>query len=144
MWYRNARKNVMAFGGGVLDAPPVKRNPDATTWDVLVEAPDHIGNHKGEPVMDSDGNSGMNEGPATQSSEMRRVSPHHQNPEFTTWEEQLEAVRHQNVNVDPPQSMSATEGARGEMLIRGIPQYNQGKGWRGFNDKLPSDQSFAL
>ena len=52
-----------------------------------------------------------------------------------TLEEQLESTRED----DPVfQSMGSTENIRGDMLIRGIPQYNVGKGADMFQD-LPSN-----
>lgn len=56
-------------------------------------------------------------------------------PEFLTLEEQLK-----NTREDDPvfQSMSSTENIRGDMLIRGVPQYNVGKGADMFQD-LPSN-----
>ena len=108
-------------------------------WDTLVNRSDSV--KSDDSLNISDGNF-EGEGPAIEADEARRLSPYHQNPEETTMEEQLEAVRQQNVNSDSQQSMSSTEGGRGEALVRGEFPYASGKGWTGYED-LPSDKSWA-
>jgi len=104
-------------------------------WDSLVNRDSEVGtNH----VVDENGNI-IGKGPATDANEARRLSPFHQNPEETPMETQLEAVRHENINNS---SMSSTEGARGEISVRGEFPYASGKGWSGYQD-LPADKSWA-
>lgn len=155
MWYQRVGKQVQAqgIGGGVIpksQAPQgqaTTQPTDQNFWNVLVESPDHVGSFKGSPNITTDDDAPINEGPATQADEMRRLSPHHTNPEETTWEERLQSVRHQNVNnpnspVDS--NMQQAEAGQGEMVIKGIPQYNQGKSSEVFdNDNKSSIQSFA-
>lgn len=108
-------------------------------WDTLVNRSDSVKSNNSVHV--TDGNV-EGEGPAIEADEARRLSPYHQNPEETTMEEQLEAVRQQNVNSEPQQSMSSTESSRGETLVRGEFPYASGKGWTGYED-LPSNKSWA-
>ena len=151
LWYKAVRK-AQAIGGGIVQqtvAPSSAATDtnDKHVWDTLVNSSDHIGNHKGEPAMTPDGDAGINEGPATKAVEMRRITPHHKNPEFTTLEEQLTGTRQQNVNqgdidVDTSEQQPGTTDPR---LIRGIPQFDSGKGGKGLNDNVnvPSAQTFA-
>lgn len=160
MWYQRVGKQVRAqgIGGGVIPKSLATQGQteevDPTSksfWNVLVDSPDHIGSFKGSPnVTDGDGinDSPINEGPATQADEMRRLSPHHTDPEETTWEERLQSVRHQNVNnpnsPDAYTNMQQAEAGQGEMAVKGMPQYNQGKSAEIFdNDNKSSIQSFA-
>lgn len=109
-------------------------------WDTLVNRSDAV---KSDGVATGDG--GVDgDGAAVEADEARRLSPYHQNPEETTMEEQLEAVRQQNVNSDEMsnESMSSTESGRGEQRVRGEFPYASGKGWTGYED-LPSDKSWA-
>jgi hypothetical protein len=155
MWYRLAKQLTAAgMGGGVSRSPktPVAVNPQpvnqeiqkAESWDQMVLQSDHVGNHEGqgnESTGDPLSHDAPNEGPATQGTEMRRLSPYHNNPEHTTLEEQLETTRQQNVNQDPV-SMSETNAGKGEMVVRGLPQYNSGKGWNGFNGNLSPTHTY--
>ncbi len=150
MWYRLAKNisEAQAVGGGVKRTPatpqgvPVQPvDPQQQVWDTLVQQDDHVGSPKGHPnETTADYNGVVNEGPATQGTEMRRLSPYHNNPEHTTLESQLETARQQNVNVEP---IGAAQMQPGEMLVRGIPQYNSGKGWKGFQGNLPSTHTLA-
>lgn len=86
-------------------------------FDHLVKQDDHLGSP--DAAFDFDGNAGN--GPATSGTEARRLSPHHTNPEETTLEEQLESVRHDNLNGFIPESMKQ----RNDMTtVRGTDQYN--------------------
>lgn len=120
---------------------PMDETPDAyekRIWDTLVNRSDGA---KSDGVS-VDGGSVQGDGGAVQAGDARRLSPFHQNPEETTMEEQLEAVRQQNVNTDPTQSMSSTENSRGSELVRGEFPHASGKGWNGYED-LPSNKSWA-
>jgi len=161
MWYRLAQ----GFGGGILSPVEIKiqqallspaaaepvasdvempQNPmeestdnyEKRLWDTLVNRSDSI---QTDGALD---NNLEGSGPATEAEEARRLSPYHQNPEETTMEEQLEAVRQQNVNSDSEQSMSSTEYGRGGQRVRGEFPYASGKGWTGYED-LPSDKRWA-
>lgn len=141
VWYRLSQK-TLGIGGGALKSSPsndsvLPAEQHAKMWDVLVNQTDHIGNRKGEPNETTGDQGAINEGQATQGTEMRRVSPYHSNPEHTTLEEQLETARQQNVNNDPI-AMTQNNFGTGEMLIRGVPQYSSGKGWVGFQGNNPS------
>lgn len=105
-------------------------------WDSLVNRDSEVGSNH---VADENGNI-IGKGPATDANEARRLSPFHQNPEETPMEAQLEAVRQENVNNGD--SMSSTEGVRGEISVRGEFPYASGKGWSGYQD-LPADKSWA-
>jgi hypothetical protein len=105
-------------------------------WDSLVNRDSEVGS---DNIVDENGNI-VGKGPATDANEARRLSPFHQNPEETPMETQLEAVRQQNVN--NADSMSSTEGTRGNVLVRGEFPYASGKGWDGYQD-LPTDKSWA-
>jgi tRNA(Met) C34 N-acetyltransferase TmcA len=163
MWYKISQTG---FGGGIFnpiefaiqqqmlkkdnkdkqdDSEILHHNPieEATSayeqrlWDTIVNKTDSITSDNYFDNPDSN-----REGVAVEAEEARRLSPYHKNPEETTMEEQLEAVRQENVNSDLPESMSSTEGARGELLVRGDFPYISGKGWTGYED-LPSDKSWA-
>lgn len=147
MWYRLAQQRAVAqgVGGGIMRTPSTPlsasesseaQEPQAQMWDTLVRQTDHVGNHKGQP-NETTVDIAANEGPATQGTEMRRLSPYHSNPEHTTLEEQLDTARQQNVNTEP-QSMSQQNMGTGSMLVRGLPQYGSGKGWVGFQGERPS------
>lgn len=120
---------------------PMNESPadyEKRLWDSLVNRSDSI-------ASDGDLNiKGPSAGPAIEAEEARRLSPYHKNPEETTMEEQLEALRQENVNGYPEteQSMSSTEGGRGEQRVRGEFPYASGKGWTGYED-LPSNKSWA-
>ena len=127
-----------------LPSNPVQeptRDYEKRLWDTLVNRTDTVGSHPGDAPLTSDGDP-LDDGPAVEAEEARRMSPYHQNPEETTMEEQLEAVRQQSVNYDESQSMSSTEPSRGDERIRGEYAHASGKGWNGYND-LPSDKSWA-
>lgn len=164
MWYKTAQNG---FGGGMLSAVELKiqqaltpvvaeepvesaevpQNPineptdvyEKRLWDAIVNKTDGI--TKDDDTLHADTIGVVSDGLGSQSNEARRLSPYHKNPEETTMEEQLEAVRQENVNNDP-QSMSSTDGARGSLLVRGEFPYASGKGWTGYED-LPSDKSWA-
>lgn len=166
MWYKTAQNG---FGGGMLSPVELKiqqalvpvvnnaeempmeendiiQNPigestelyEQRLWDTIVNRKDGILTEPQFPNEDEMKNSGQ----AVEADEARRLSPYHKNPEETTMEEQLEAVRQENVNADPAQSMSSTEDTRGGLLVRGEFPYASGKGWTGYED-LPSDRSWA-
>jgi hypothetical protein len=106
-------------------------------WNALAnQTEQHAGNHQGQPGDTAVG-AIANQGPSTQNAEMRRLLPHHSNPQNTTLEEQLESARQQNTNMEP-QSMSQQNLGKGWMLIRGLPQYGSGKGWVGFQGERPA------
>lgn len=168
MWYKQAQTG---FGGGILSPVEFKfqqmgvtaapSEPDALApevdglidnpvqepkseyeqriWDSLVKRQDGI-SADGQILTET--GDVMNDGPGVESLESRRMSPYHMNPEETPMELQLEGVRHQNVNNDAPESMSSTEGTRGDMRVRGEFPYASGKGWTGYED-LPADKSWA-
>jgi len=162
MWYKKAQNG---FGGGMLNAVELKiqqalvpaaveepiieapLNPigeptseyEQRLWDTIVNKTDGISKDR---TLQTNSIGSVPDGQAVESNEARRLSPYHKNPEETTMEEQLEAVRHENVNNDLSQSMSSTEGTRGELLVRGEFPYASGKGWNGYED-LPSDKSWA-
>jgi hypothetical protein len=151
MWYRLSQNilEAQAVGGGIKRTPtvspvPVVQNsgndPQQKVWDTLVEQNDHVGTPVGQINETAFENATMSEGPATQGTEMRRLSPYHNNPEHTTLETQLETARQQNVNVDP---VSMSQQQPGDMLVKGIPQYNSGKGWKGFQGNLPSTNTLV-
>ena len=127
--------------GGLIDNPvqEPKSEYEKRIWDALVNREDAIG--VDGQIISEDGQV-MNDGPAIESLEARRMSPYHMNPEETPMELQLESVRQQNVNTDAPESMSSTEGARGYSRVRGEFPYASGKGWTGYED-LPADKSWA-
>jgi len=145
MWYRTAQ----GIGGGVIGpgeksiGQPAVNSIPAEEWDKAVNLKDHIGNPPHEPPLDDQGTP-INDGPGVEAQQARRLSPLHSNPEETTMEEQLEAVRHENVNHEPldQQSMSSTEGARGQQTIRGEYQSHGGRDWAGFKNS-PGDVSWA-
>jgi hypothetical protein len=148
MWYRLAKtvSEAQAIGGGIKRTPSVQQSalqpvdPQQKVWDTLVQQNDHVGTPVGQVNETALENKSMSEGPATQGTEMRRLSPYHANPEHTTLEAQLETARQQNVNIDP---VSISQQQPGEMLIKGIPQYNSGKGWKGFQGNLPSTHTLV-
>lgn len=112
-------------------------------WDSKVRLTNEVGVPKDKKVIDND----VSEGPGVLGTENRRLSPYHNNPEETPWEEQLETVRQQNVNKDPmanlpqqpPNNLSPInfKGPSGS-----IPKYNEGKNWQGFSNQT-STQTFA-
>jgi hypothetical protein len=104
-------------------------------WDILVYKND---TNLYNEMEDSDT-------PGFDATEARRHSPYHQNPSFTTLEEQLEATRHDTVDNVPNNMQQAEKGNGGMALLNGngAPQYASGKGGRLFYDNLPSDRTLV-
>ena len=104
-------------------------------WDILVYKND---TNLYNEIEDSDT-------PGFDANEARRHSPFHQNPSFTTIEEQLEATRHDTVDNVPNNMQQAEKGNGGMYLFNGngAPQYASGKGGRLFYDNLPSDRTLV-
>jgi len=121
MWYRFAQFGGGAFLGKRKQTPQQQQNniavdqdgdteaykqeakdqtnPEKEKYDKEIYRNESIGSD-GNVVTDNkpDGMAPNNEGPATLSTEARRKSPYHPNPEETPLQEQLEAVRQENVN----------------------------------------------
>jgi hypothetical protein len=104
-------------------------------WDLLVERP-----HR----MNMDNNGQFIVSPQSASTEARRHSPIHSNPEMTTTEVALEGSRQQNNNRDP-QSMASTEkGNSFQHFKNGEGYYQASKGKQDpilFGNK-PSNQTW--
>ena len=138
MWLKAAQVRLcQGVGGGVVSRDT---QPSGAPDDVLemmeraVNRPDTIGGRPQEVVLDHDGNA-VGEGPATQSTEARLKSPYHADPQFTTMEAQLKALRHEGVGngkvADAPQNMLSTEQGKGEQTIRGHEEMQWGSSYQG-------------
>lgn len=147
MWYKAAlteiKENKQGLGGGIIlnktpqsTSPPVKVDP-GHVYEILEKQPNQIGNKAGTPSQSSDPNSSyiINDGQATNAVFWRNKNPHKPNRVYTTTEEMLDAVRHENTeNKNSPtennnQSMSSTENGRGFQTGKNIEYAGQnGKG----------------
>ena len=120
MWYKLAQGSI---GGGIISSPDLQE-------DVLLP---QIKSLLDQMKISLDVYRKLSEQQRNELLSLLQVAPISSDP--LTLEEQLESARED----DPVfQSMGSTENIRGEMLIRGIPQYNVGKGADMFQD-LPSN-----
>lgn len=120
MWYKIAKNSI---GGGIISSPDLQEDVLLPQIKSLLDQM-KISLDVYRKLSDQQRNELLN-----------LLSASTDSPEFLTLEEQLKAAREN----DPVfQSMGSTENIRGEMLIRGIPQYNVGKGADMFQD-LPSN-----
>lgn len=120
MWYKIAQNSI---GGGIISSPDLQEDVLLPQIKSLLDQM-KISLDVYRKLSDQQRNELLN-----------LLSASTDSPEFLTLEEQLKAAREN----DPVfQSMGSTENIRGEMLIRGIPQYNVGKGADMFQD-LPSN-----
>jgi hypothetical protein len=120
MWYKIAQNSI---GGGIISSPDLQEDVLLPQIKSLLDQM-KISLDVYRKLSDQQRNELLN-----------LLSASKDSPEFLTLEEQLKAAREN----DPVfQSMGSTENIRGEMLIRGIPQYNVGKGADMFQD-LPSN-----
>jgi len=120
MWYKIAQNSI---GGGIISSPNLQE-------DVLLP---QIKSLLDQMKISLDAYRKLSEEQRQQLLNLLSLSQ--DSPEYLTLEEQLKALRED----DPVfQSMSSTENIRGDMLIRGVPQYNVGKGADMFQD-LPSN-----
>jgi len=120
MWYKIAQSSI---GGGIISSPDLQE-------DVLLP---QIKSLLDQMKISLDAYRKLSDQQRQQLLDL--LSLPQDSPEFLTLEEQLK-----NTREDDPvfQSMSSTENIRGDMLIRGVPQYNVGKGADMFQD-LPSN-----
>jgi hypothetical protein len=120
MWYKIAQSSI---GGGIISSPDLQE-------DVLLP---QIKSQLDQMKISLDAYRKLSDQQRQQLLDL--LSLPQDSPEFLTLEEQLK-----NTREDDPvfQSMSSTENIRGDMLIRGVPQYNVGKGADMFQD-LPSN-----
>lgn len=104
-------------------------------WDILVTKND---TNLYNSVNDSDT-------PGFDATEARRHSPYHNNPSYTTIEEQLESTRHNTVDNEPNNMLQREKGNGAMSLLNGAgaAQYASGKGGKLFYDNLPSNQTLV-
>ncbi len=121
MWYRIAQNSI---GGGIISSPNLQEGEQLLP---------QVKNLLDQMQISLDAYRKLSEQQRNQLLDLLSISK--DSPEFLTLEEQLK-----NTREDDPvfQSMSSTENIRGDMLIRGVPQYNVGKGADMFQD-LPSN-----
>ena len=89
-------------------------------WDILVYRPHHIGG------SEAFGDSSTGTYGDQMSGDANRMQSAYHDYDMTNTEGRLESSRHRN-NIIEPINMQTYEKSQGEMLIRGIPQYNSGK-----------------
>lgn len=121
MWYKLAQTSI---GGGIISSPEPQEEEE-----ILPQVLSLLDQMK----ISLDAYRKLSEQQRNQLLSLLEMTP--SSTDSLTLEEQLESIRED----DPVfQSMGSTENIRGDMLIRGIPQYNVGKGADMFQD-LPSN-----
>jgi predicted HTH domain antitoxin len=121
MWYKLAQGSI---GGGIISSPNLQE--EEVILPQIISLLDQM-------KISLNAYRKLSEQQRNELLSLLQVAPISSDP--LTLEEQLESARED----DPVfQSMGSTENIRGEMLIRGIPQYNVGKGADMFQD-LPSN-----
>ena len=119
MWYKFAIKKLSeTVGGGVINRDvnknvhiPVVSKPSVMTETLWTDTPPNA-----LEVLDS-----------------FREDPDRKNPEDMSLSQQIEELNHQKRNVIDSESMGSLEGAQGESVIRGIPQYEAYNASQGYN-----------